>query len=598
MPRLDLGHVVGAPGRDASGITVQKWLGKYEYTGEDALVHAQGNVDLGTGGALSIDGVQLGAGDIVLVTRQDDKKENGLYTVQSGSWARLSGYGEEDGAAFDFKYVLIQSGETDAGKLYTIGNEEYAIGETELEFVETGFSVSALPGKIAIRDREGNFEGNGATVPVLTAITVASLPDKSAYTEGDAFNPVGLVVRGIFSDGSLQNINPEVPPDAGISGYVLSSPNMSTTGQKTVAVMYRNLTASFKITVSDAPPVLAGLEIRVPPSQLVYERDETLDLSGILVRAVYSDGSKVELGYDSTGVDGYRVSPPDMSSLGTKTVTVLYNPEAATFWQTFSIEVTLGADYDGVVDNETERGHNLLTVLGVPTVQEAWEILHERINADGLANYHNLYLDDYLDITAGLPAPLNIAWNAEYLNLRIHIVGFNCYKGSQGNTKNHIVWGFKNTPLQDKMNTSTSTNGGYPASTLKTRLDGDFLTSLIAALGADYFYDVVRLVQTKKQPVANINLSAKLWLPNLTEVFGEDSSQSGYDTKPQITLPLYAKGGNRRVKSYNGSTNDTSGYWWTVSIVGDVQYGIVLPTGYSSMTPTYSIGVSPCFCQR
>jgi hypothetical protein len=589
--------VVGAPGRDASGITVQKWLGKYEYTGEDALVHAQGNVDLETGGALSIDGVQLGAGDIVLVTRQDDKKENGLYTVQSGSWARLSGYGEGDGAAFDFKYVLIQSGETDAGKLYVIGNEEYAIGETELEFVETGFSVSALPGKIAIRDREGNFEGSGATVPILTAITVASLPDKSAYTEGDAFNPVGLVIRGIFSDGSLQNIYPEVPPDSGVSGYVLSSPDMSSAGQKTVAATYRNFTAGFNITVSEAPPppVLTKIELASLPSKLEYERDEDLDLSGIAVKAVYSDGTKIELYYNSTGVTGYRVSPPDMSSLGVKTVMVSYAPEEASFWQAFEIEVTLGAEYDGAVDNETERGYNLLTVLGVSTVQEAWEMLHERINAEGLSNYHNIHLGDYLDLTAGLPAPLNIAWNASHLNLRIYIVGFNKYKGVNGNTKNHIVWGFKNCPAQKPF--ATGYPNTYTDTALYQFLISDFLSSLVEALGADYLYAVNRLVGNGSSTTVTSGtvISAKVWEPNEAEI---GPHTYGDDPEPQVPLPLYAKGTAYRIKHWNGSA---TGWWLGSPRIGTGFSGICYINHLGDLSATspssQTQSVAPHFCQ-
>ena len=153
-----LGNVLG---RDANAIMVQKYLARFHYTEEDALVHAQENIDIQTGGLLIVDGLQLKAGSIVLLTKQTDKKENGLYTAQSGAWERLQGYENSDDQAYSFKYIYVQSG-TDVGKIYTVATQEHEIGLTDIEFIETAFSPNSLPEKIVIRDRYGKFAGSGS----------------------------------------------------------------------------------------------------------------------------------------------------------------------------------------------------------------------------------------------------------------------------------------------------------------------------------------------------------------------------------------------------------------------------------------------------
>jgi hypothetical protein len=259
--------------------------------------------------------------------------------------------------------------------------------------------------------------------------------------------------------------------------------------------------------------------------------------------------------------------------------------------------------WDGAIDNWTETNNNLLEVLDAYTVQEAWEELHERINADELSNYHGLGLGDYLDFN--MPVT-DLMGGLATRNLRMYILGFNIYKGSQGNTKNHIVWGFRNcvswgyyraaNPPTNQLSANLwIMEGGLVGKYLTNWLEGSFQTSLISTLGADYFYNVARLISTGQgtNPSSMVR-SSKLWLPNEGEVFGAKFSSN--DPQPQISIPLYIKSPQHRMKDAT---------WWLGSVARNLQNNMY--TGFNWVhedgTSGYELnypgggGVAPCFCQ-
>lgn len=75
---------------------------------ESARAATTANIDLTTGGLLTIDGVNLAAGDRVLVRAQTDNTENGIYdVVDGGAWTRSSDFdgspsNEVSGGSFCF----------------------------------------------------------------------------------------------------------------------------------------------------------------------------------------------------------------------------------------------------------------------------------------------------------------------------------------------------------------------------------------------------------------------------------------------------------------------------------------------------------------
>lgn len=93
----------------------------------------------------------------------------------------------------------------------------------------------------------GVFDLYAKWTPNVTGIEVTATPGKTDYHVGDAFDATGLSVAAVLADGSKRDLN--------AGEYIVSKPDMSTVGDKTVTVSYASdtaKTATFAIHVAAA----------------------------------------------------------------------------------------------------------------------------------------------------------------------------------------------------------------------------------------------------------------------------------------------------------------------------------------------------------
>lgn len=135
---------------------LHRYLAGFTLASEHIATVAQIDIDIQTGGEIPVNGAELHSGDIVLLTAQADKKENGLYTVSENTWTRTDNYTNGIYQPFDNKYFLIGDGVC-KGKIFVIDVKKYAVDETELDFIESAFSPGTYPGKIVMRDKNGRI---------------------------------------------------------------------------------------------------------------------------------------------------------------------------------------------------------------------------------------------------------------------------------------------------------------------------------------------------------------------------------------------------------------------------------------------------------
>ena len=243
-------------------------------------------------------------------------------------------------------------------------------------------------------------------------------------------------------------------------------------------------------------------------------------------------------------------------------------------------------------------GRNLLDVFGKTTVAEVMEILHNKCNGEGKADFSGLMIGDYLDLPSLTVGGTTYTWNADYQNLRIVISGFNHYIYGgypKENKKNHILWTFRNIVLQKRMNATDTNAGGYRASELKKYLDEVFAAGLGKELGSSgYLYTIMRAISKKG---ATEFVTDTVFLPTEVEVFGVPTygdDQIAWNTN--IQYPIYRDSSFYRVKKYNGSRD----WWWegTSAASGSADFCAVGVCGYGThhWASNGGGGVAPAFC--
>ena len=166
--------------------------------------------------------------------------------------------------------------------------------------------------------------GGGGGGMKLAGVSIVKPPDKLVYKSGESFDPSGMVVNAAYTNGASLEI----------TGYTYS-PQVLTDGVTAVTVSYAEgrtvKTASQPVTVT---PVLAGLEVRVPPAKTAYRYLETFDPAGMEADAVYSDGAR-------QAVTGYTYPTAAFAVLGAQEVTLSYTEDGRTV--TASVPVTVSA---------------------------------------------------------------------------------------------------------------------------------------------------------------------------------------------------------------------------------------------------------------
>ena len=173
----------------------------------------------------------------------------------------------------------------------------------------------------------------GGIDKIPTGIEVTTAPTKTSYKAGEKINLSGMVVKASFSDGSSQDITSQCTfsPSAGTTVYEDTTKiNVTWTWDK-ANITYQT---SQSITVTR---VLSSIAIATQPTKKNYTKGETLNLSGMVVKATFNSGN-------SAVVTSYTTSPANGSTLsttGTVTVTVSYSENGVTKTASTTVTVTV-----------------------------------------------------------------------------------------------------------------------------------------------------------------------------------------------------------------------------------------------------------------
>ena len=126
---------------------------------------------------------------------------------------------------------------------------------------------------------------------VATGIEIATPPKKTTYLVGESFDPAGMVIKKVMSDGTK----------VVVADFTVDKTTPLTTADTKVTVTWQTFTAEQNITVRE--PQVTEIQIVKKPNKTVYAPGETFDPAGMEVRKLYENG-KTEPLTDFTIKDG------------------------------------------------------------------------------------------------------------------------------------------------------------------------------------------------------------------------------------------------------------------------------------------------------
>ncbi len=376
---------------------------------------------------------------------------------------------------------------------------------------------------------------NGMQIP--TGIAVTTAPTKTSYKAGESINLSGMVVKVTYSDGTTADITSACAfsPSAGTTVY-------ESTDKITVTWVWNNITytTTQAITVTR---VLSSIAITTQPTTRSYYKGDTLNLSGMVVKATYNSGA-------TATVTSYTTSPASGSTLstyGTITVTVSYTENGVTKTTTTTVTVSVktvtwagGSDADIVAMVEAADA-------GFISLGDYWAVGQER--------------------TVTLPAMAATNVGETHAAQTVTLVLLN--KGGKtltsGKTCSFIV-GLKDSLNEaGYMNSSNTNTGSWESSKRRAWCNNEFKTAMLSTgIGAIFkqHYNI-----TAKTYNGTTNQTSTDWfaLAAAKEIFGGTASSAGSATSYSnltefnaLTQFSYYTDSSHRIKKRNGSAD----HWW------------------------------------
>ncbi len=167
----------------------------------------------------------------------------------------------------------------------------------------------------------------------LVTIAVKVAPTKVVYELGTSLDLAGLQVEAFYSDGSTAIL--------AANEYTVSGFNGTVSGAQTITVTSGGKTATFIVVISDpeAPAELLALSIAQLPYRTMYGVGGTLSTDGLMVNALYSDGTQRALEANEITVSGFN-----STTAGKKDITITFLSKSTTYEITVSNFLTESTD--------------------------------------------------------------------------------------------------------------------------------------------------------------------------------------------------------------------------------------------------------------
>ncbi len=242
-------------------------------------------------------GANLQVGQTSIAITYEDKTVNQTISVEKNSVIELKIVSPsikteyKEGQNFDNTGIVIEATRKNGSKEIVT---DYII--------ENGNNLEVGQTKVIISYEDKIVEQEISVIPnPLIEIKVDKVPNKTNYIVGQNFDKTGMVIIGVYQDGTTVEI----------IDYTIENGNNLTEEQSSITINYLGKTTIQNISVVEK--TITGISINKKPNKLVYiQNKEDLDLRGGSITVAYNDETTENIDMSSnqitaTGFDNKNV---------------------------------------------------------------------------------------------------------------------------------------------------------------------------------------------------------------------------------------------------------------------------------------------------
>ena len=246
--------------------------------------------------------VVTSTGNVSCLPGQTAQVAVNAYTTDGGSLSYQWYYSQSGNNAFGYEIPGETQPFYDVGTGYSGVSYYYCV----VTNTNNGYALSTASPAIAVTVSENS----------IVSVSLLSIPYNTSYTVGDAIDTAGLQLAVTYSDGSVQYLS---------QGFAITPVQVSIPGTQPIVVDYQGYSCTFYVTVQEQADSIDGISVLTLPYKIRYTVGETLDTSGLTVRAYTARGTL------DVGAGEVTCSPTALYSLGEQNITVFYGDKSCTF---------------------------------------------------------------------------------------------------------------------------------------------------------------------------------------------------------------------------------------------------------------------------
>ena len=218
--------------------------------------------------------------------------------------------------------------------IYDNGSVEeltYADHKSDFSFNPSGSlntAGAAIPITITYTKNGNSFDCiQNVEVVELSGISINTPATKSRYIKGTNFDPTGLKINLLYSDGSSDVVTYNTSTSAGFTFNGASSLTLDSVANPfTVNIGYAGKTTTQNIIVAE----LDSIDILTHATKLNYMTGENFDATGLVIKLVYSDGETETITYNKSTSTDFSFSPDAPLTRTGNVITITYAGKTTT----------------------------------------------------------------------------------------------------------------------------------------------------------------------------------------------------------------------------------------------------------------------------